>query len=210
MPPELFSGLAGMFGGGGGGGGGLAQLFGGLFGDSGKPYEDAMGQFKKYFGQAQNAQNPFYQAGTGAIPQYQDWLGKMKDPSKFINDTMGQYKESPWAKFQTQQGTRAANNAGSASGLIGSTPLGQANADYAQNISSQDMQSWLGNVLGINNQYGQGQNNLMQGGQQSANQISNLLSQLGQLMGQGAYGQRAGENQDRNNIFGGIGKLFGM
>lgn len=208
MPPELAGMLMGGMGG-GSGQGGLSQFLGGLFGNSGAPFDKAMDQYKKYYGQAGALHNPFYNAGVGAIPGYQDWLGKMKDPSKFINDTMGQYQESPWAKFQTQQGTRAANNSASASGLIGSTPLGQANADYARNISSQDMQSWLGNVLGINSQYGAGQNQLMQGGQNSANAMSSLLAQLGQLMGEGAAGSQGGQNQDRNNLFGGLLKMFG-
>lgn len=188
--------------------GGLGQLFGGLFGNSGAPYGDAMKQFENYFGQARNAQNPFYQAGVGAIPQYQDWLGKMKDPTSFINTIMGNYQESPFAKFQQQQGIRAAQNFGSASGLTGSTPLMMQAQQNAQNISSQDMNQWLQNVLGVNTQYGQGVGNLMSGGQGAANNISNLLSQLGVLMGQGAYGQRAGQNQDTSNIIGGLLKLF--
>ena len=70
------------------------------------------------------------------------------------------------------------------------------------------MNQWLQNVLGVNTQYGQGQQNLISGGQGAANNISNLLAQLGISMGQGAYGQRAGENQDRSNIIGGLLKLF--
>ena len=103
--------------------GGLGQLFGGLFGNSGAPFSDAMKQFQNYYGQAQGYQNPFYQAGTGAIPQYQEWLQGMQNPSGFINNLMSKYQESPFAKFQQQQGVRTAQNMGSASGLTGSTPL---------------------------------------------------------------------------------------
>lgn len=188
--------------------GGVGQLLGGLFGNSGAPYGDAMKQFEKYFGRAGQYQNPFYNAGTGAIPQYQEWLQGMKNPSGFINNLMGGYQESPFAKFQQQQGVRAAQNIGSASGLTGSTPLTQFAQQNAQNISSQDMDQWLQHVLGINSQYGQGLGNLMSGGQGAANNLSNLMSQLGVLMGQGAYGQRTGENQDRSNIIGGLLKLF--
>jgi len=188
--------------------GGLGQFFGGLFGNSGAPYGDAMKQFENYFGKAKDTQNPFYQAGVGALPQYQNWLSGMKNPSGFINNLMGGYQESPFAKFQQQQGIRAAQNMGSASGLTGSTPLTQFAQQNAQNISSQDMNQWLQNVLGVNTQYGSGLNNLISGGQGAANNISSLLSQLGVLMGQGAYGQRAGENQDRSNMIGGLLKLF--
>ena len=187
---------------------GLAGILSGLFGHSGDPYKEASKEYEKYYGQAQGAQNPFFQAGTGAIPGYQDWLSKMKDPSQFINSLMGQYQESPFAKFQQQQGIRAAQNLGSASGLTGSTPLQMQAQQNAQNISSQDQNQWLQNVLGINNQYGSGLNSLIGTGQNSANMISQLLSHLGENMGQAKFGQKFGEQQDRNNIFGGLLKLF--
>ena len=202
MPPEF---LAQM---GQSAQGGLTDFFGGLFGNTAGPYKDAMKQFEKYYGQANQMQSPFYQAGVGAIPQYQNYLGGMKNPSQFINNIMGGYQESPWAKFQQDQATRAAQNQGSAMGLTGSTPLTQYAQQNARDISSQDMGSWLQNVLGVNKQYGEGLNNLVSGGQGAANNMSNMLAQLAQLMGQGAYGAGAGQNQDRNNIIGGIIKLL--
>ena len=98
---------------------------------------------------------------------------------------------------------RAGQNAASASGLSGSTPLFQQLQQNSGNIASQDMNKWLQNVLGINTQYGQGQQSLIQGGQNSANSLSNLYNQLGQQLGQTAYGGEAGRNQDRSNMFGG-------
>lgn len=187
---------------------GVGQLFGGLFGNSGAPYKDAMNKFENYFGRARNYQNPFYEAGVGAVPQYQEWLEGQKDPSGFINKIMSGYQESPFAKFQQQQATRSAGNMGSATGLTGSTPLTQFAEQNARDISSQDMNTWLQNVLGVNTQYGAGQQSLISGGQGAANSMSNLMSMLGVLMGQGAYGQRAGENQDRSNTIGGILKLI--
>ncbi len=193
-------------------GSGLGGLLGGMFGNSGSPYGDAMSQYQKYMQQAQGVQNPFLQAGTGAIGNYQNWLQGMQDPTKFMNNMMGQYQESPFAKFQQQQGMRAANNMGSATGMTGSTPLMQQAQQNAQNISSGDMNNWLQNVLGINSQYGQGQQNLMNMGQGSANALSGMYGQMGQQMGEGAYGQRAGQNQDFWNMLGGgmgmLGSFF--
>jgi len=195
---------------GGGIGSGLAGLFGGLFGDSGSPYEDAMKQYEKWANQAAGYQNPFFNAGKGAIPRFNQYLNRMKDPSQFINNLMGGYQESPFAKFQQQQGMRAAENLGSASGLTGSTPLQMQAQQNAQNISSQDMNQWLQNVLGVNTQYGQGLGGLMQGGQNAANAMTNLYGNLGQQMGEAAYGRRAGQLQDRSNIFGGLFSLLGF
>lgn len=189
---------------------GLGSLGAGLFTDAGAPYQAAMAPFNQYMGQATGAQNPFYQAGTGAINNYQNWLGSMQNPSGFINDQMKNYQVSPWAQYQQQQATRAAQNMGSAEGLTGSSPLMLQAQQNSQNISSQDMQNWLQNVLGINTQYGSGMGNLMGQGANAANQLSNLYSQQGIGMGNLAAGQQAGQNQNVGNIWGGIGSLASM
>lgn len=204
----MFSG--GGFGGGSGAfGSGLGSFLGGLFGDSGGPYKDYMKQIEKYGRKGEAAMNPFAQAGQGAIAPFQQWLQGMKDPSQFINSLMGQYKESPFAQFQQQQGIRASNNLGSASGLTGSTPLQMQAQQNAQNISGQDMNGWLQNVLGVNNQYGAGQSHLMGQGQNAANSLMQLFSQMGENMGQGAFGKKFGQNQDFFSMLGGLGSMLG-
>ena len=185
----------------------LSQLFGGLFGNSEGPYEDAMKQYEKYAGKAEGVQNPFLEFGKQGMPLFQDWLKGMKDPSGFINNLMGGYKESPFAKFQQEQGMRAAQNMGSASGLTGSTPLTQFAQENAQNISSKDMQDWLGRVLGINTMYGQGLGQQIGVGQGSANALTNMYGDMGRQMGEAAYGREAGKNQDRANVWGGLFNL---
>lgn len=189
--------------------GGLGGLFGGMFGNSDKPYDAAMQQFQQWANKGQQTQQPYLDAGTGAIGDYQKWLQSQQDPSKFINDQMKNYQTSDYAKNLQQQSMNAGQNAASASGLMGSTPLMQQLQNNAGQITSADQNQWLQNVLGINTQYGQGQNNLMTGGQNAANSLTNMYNQMGQNMGEAAYGQQAGKNQDRNNMFGGIGSLIG-
>jgi hypothetical protein len=167
----------------GGMGAGIAQLLSGLFGNSAGPYHEYIDQQKK---------------GLEGYGGFEDWLNTQKNPTEFINHIMGQYQESPFAKYQQQQSIRAGQNAGSAAGLTGSTALAQQLQQNASNISSQDMNQWLQNVLGINSQYGQGQYNL--GGAKAG---------IYDRIGQGAYGARAGENQDFFNILGGAGQVGG-
>lgn len=214
--PDLFGGSSNQSGGQSGGlgnlmslfsGGGIGQLLGGLFGNSGAPYGDAMKQYKKYFQGATGAQNPFYNAGTQGMGNYQNWLQGQQDPSAFINKIMGQYQESPFAKNIQQQSMRAGQNAASAEGTLGSTPFAQQMQQNAGQIASADQNNWLSHVLGINSQYGQGQQNLMQGGQRSADMLSQLFSDMGGRMGEGAYGQRLGKNQDFMSI---LSSLFGL
>lgn len=193
-----------------GGAGAFGSLFGGLFGDSGAPYDKAMDQYKQYGQMAANTQNPFLQAGQGAIPDYQNWLKKQQDPSGFINNMMGQYQESPYAKYMQQQSIRGGQNAASASGLMGSTPFAQQLQQNAGNIASGDMNQWLQNVLGVNTQYGQGQQNLMTGGQNAANSLTNMYGNMGNQMGEAAYGKQAGKDQDFWNMIGGGAQLASM
>jgi hypothetical protein len=189
---------------------GLSGLLGGMFGNSGSPYSAAMDQYMQWANKAQGVQNPFLQAGTGAIGNYQNWLTGMQDPTKFINNIMGQYQESPYAKYQQQQAMRMANNMGSATGMTGSTPLQLQAQQNASNISSQDMNNWLQNVLGINTQYGAGQGNLMNMGANSANALTGLYQNMGANMGQMAYGQGAAQNNDFMNMIGGGLEMFGL
>lgn len=198
--------------------GGLGGFLGSMFGDSGAPYDDAMKQYQDWANKAQNVQNPYLQAGQGAIGNYQDWLSGQKDPSKFINNLMGQYQQSPWAKYSQQQGMRAATNAASMGGLsngmggagIGSTPFMQQAQQNAQNISSEDMQNWLGKVLGINTQYGQGNQFLMGQGANAANSLTGMYGDMGRQMGEQAYNKGAAGQNDMWNMLGGGLQIAGM
>lgn len=184
--------------------GGLGAILGGLFGNSDAPYKDAMKQYQKYFQGAQNFQNPFFNAGQQGMGNYQNWLQGQQDPSAFLNKLMGGYQESPFAKNLQQQSMRAGQNAASAEGTLGSTPMMQQAQQNAGQIASADQNQWLQNALGINTQYGQGQQNLMQGGQNAANQLSSLFSGAAGDMGNLAYGKRAGKNQDFMSILSGL------
>lgn len=189
-------------------GNGFAQFFGGLTGDSGAPYEAGREAYQPYLDKAAGAQQPYMQAGQGALGNYQGWLQGQHDPSGFINHLMSQYQESPWAKYQQQQGIRAVQNAGSNDGTQGSTAQQLQLQQNAQGISSQDMQNWLGNVLGINSNYGAGQQSLIQGGQNAANSLSNIYNTGGENLAGLGIRQRAGEQQDTSNVFGGLGYML--
>lgn len=190
--------------------GAAGNILYGLFGDAGSPYESASSELAKYYPQAQRYQMPFYKAGTEAIPNFQNWLQSQKDPGQFINNLMGKYQESPFAKFQQEQAIRGAKNMGSATGLTGSTPLSQFEQQNARDISSQDMDSWLQHALGINTQYGAGQQGLIAGGQQSANQLQDFLQKYMQQQAGLAYGKDAATQGQWGQLFSGIGQLFGI
>lgn len=191
--------------------GGLGSLLTSLFTDPSAPYNDAMDQLKNYFSQAQGMQSPFYGAGTNALGPLQDMLKNMSNPSDFVNGLMKNYNQSPTATYQLQQSQRAGNNSASASGLLGSTPFAQQMQQNAQGIVSGDQNKWLQNVLGVNNQALGGYQNLAGMGANSANQLTQLLSQLGINMGQLGYGKANAQNQNTGNMIqGGLDFLTGM
>jgi hypothetical protein len=188
----------------GGMAGPIGGILGGLFGNAGQPYQDAMNQYGQFAGQSVGAQQPYYQAGVNGLGQYQNWLNSQKDPSAYINGLMGQYQESPYAKYLTDQAQKAGMNSASASGLTGSTPFAQQMAQTANGISSGDLNNWLSQVLGINKQYGQGVANQVGWGQNAANQISSTYNQEGQDMAQAAKDQASAQNNQNSGFWGGI------
>ncbi len=191
-------------------GAGMGGLFGGLFGGSHKPYKNAQKEYQKWLQQAQAQQQPWIQAGQGALGDYQGWLKGQQDPSGFVNNLMQNYQQSPYIANLQRDAQNAGINAASASGLTGSTPFAQQLQQNATNISQQGMNDWLQNVLGINTQYGQGQQNLMQMGQNSANALSGMYGQAAPNMAQLQYNRKAGQQQDMWNSIGGLAQIAAM
>lgn len=187
---------------------GLPGALGGIFGmGGGDPYADAMKQYQKYADQAAGYQNPFFEAGSGAIGDYQDYLQRMQDPSAYLNQLMGDYQESGYNKYLQDEAARAGLNAASAGGLVGSTPYMQEAERTAANLAQGGMDNWLKQALGLNELYGSGLDTLMGRGQGASNALTNLYGGLGKSMGLGTYGQGMDKRQQMGDLFGGLGSL---
>lgn len=188
-------------------GGGLSQLLSGIFGGTGKAQQKAFDEYNKYQQQALGAQQPYNQAGMRGMKQYESMLGNMQDPGKFLNNLTGQYQESPYQKYLQQNALNASNNAASASGMMGSSPLSQFNMQQVGNIANSGIQDWLKQALGINSEALGGYQHLTDVGQKAANNISDIYGNLGNAAGGNAYNQQmAGQNQ-WSNILGGLGGM---
>lgn len=192
----------------------LDTLFGG---GQAKAYEHLAGQIREGMGarregveRGEQAYQPYAQAGQGALGQFQQTLGQGADPQGLINQILGGYQESPYAKFQTQRGLQAREHAAAASGMLGSGEQQQGAQEFAQQVSSKDMQDYLDRVLGLRSQYLSGLGGLESQGFQSARDIGGMRAGLGgQLAGDfGSLGQAIG-GQDIAKA-GGINKLIGL
>ena len=188
---------------------GLWGLFHSLFNNNQDPYKQGFQASQPYFKSATDYQNPFAKQGQESSGKFNNWLDTMKNPSEFINKLMGGYQESPWAQNLQRQSVRAGTNAASASGLTGSTPFAQQLQQNANNISSEDMTKWLSNVLGINTEYGQGENMSAERGSHASDILSQLFAKQGYMAAGAEYGTNAWKNQNEDSAWSNIAKMFG-
>lgn len=160
----------------------LDAIFGGGgqqgYGDAANSIQQGIDAMRNSYAQGRDVLQPFYNAGTSALPQYQNLLESMKNPVQFYNGVMDQYNGSPQYNFEMQQMQKAMNQAAAAGGTLGSPSQQQALAQYAQGLSSEDMQRFFGNIMGVQGQYQTGLGNLINTGQNAANTINgNFMNQ---------------------------------
>lgn len=184
--------------------GGLSQFLQGLLIDQSVPYKESAKEYSRNINQGVNVLNPFYDRGVGAGENYEDKLNKMKDSPGYINDLIRQYQESPYTQFLKQQGQRYLTNAGSASGLTGSSALQKAGLDYMNQISQSGLNDWLSRVLGVDKDYLSGISDIYGKGYSSGQNISNLYGQSAQDLANLKYNQEAGNLKNSGNLLSGF------
>lgn len=91
-------------------------------------YGQGLAQQREFFGQAQNALNPFIQGGASALPT----LSKLITPGADMGEVLSQI---PGFKFAQQYGQKAITNQATSRGLSGNALT--AGADYATGAASQ-------------------------------------------------------------------------
>lgn len=200
---------------------GAGGLLGGIMGQQGA--NQMSGDIQQGMNAMQNASNqgvgylqPWQQAGQQALGQFGQFNQQMSNPSQYVNGIMSGYQISPAAQFQMQQMQNQMNNSAADSGNLGSPSEQKAMMQYGNGIVAQNQQQYLGNVLGVGNQYennlgtmmGQGLN-AAQGMNQNRMSLGNNLGQMYQNMGM------AGMNGDQSmggglgSMLGGLGGMFG-
>lgn len=197
---------------------GLSGIAQGIFGDSGAPAQAAgqayEGIIDKYLPGVQQGFTPYQQAGETGLNNWQNALGKMGDPQGFMNNILSGYEESPWASFTRKYGQEGMNNAASASGMLGSGAMMKEAAQYNQDLTSKDMQTYLQSVLGINKDYLGGEAGMAGMGLDASKAYSDFMSRIipgyAEAMGGSAYGQQAGGQSDMGSMLGGIGSVASM
>jgi hypothetical protein len=157
----------------------------------------ALGLTKEYYQQGREALAPFQGSGVAALPRLQEALSQMEDPAGFINRIQEQYKESPGAKFQLQQGLEAAQQGAEAGGTLGSGAQQKALTRFGEGVASQDEGKYLGDVLGLTQERLGGLESEIGTGLSAGGQQANLAANMGQnmanLLGQTGQIEAAGD-----------------
>ena len=196
--------------------GGIGGVMQGIFGDSGAPAQAAgdayAGIIDKYLPGVQQGFTPYQDAGKTGLNNWQNALSQMQNPQEFMNKILGGYQESPWASFTRKYGQQGMNNAASASGMLGSGAMMKEAAQYNQDLTSKDMQTYLQNVLGINKDYMGGQAGMagmgLDAGKSYADFMSRIIPGYAEAMGGSAYGQQAGSQMDMGSLISGAMSFF--
>jgi hypothetical protein len=158
--------------------------------------------------------SPYTGAGSQAIQQYLQSIMGMKDPAAWMKNIMGGYSQSPSAQIQQEAAMRSANQAGAASGMLGSGAEQSQIARQAQGISQEDQQRYLQNIMGVQGQFLGGLGGISQMGEQG------VMGQMQQQMQQqqldekhrefDAWIKEKGQSGMWGNIAGGVGAAAAM
>lgn len=205
----MFGGIMDVLGGGGDSG----------YGDIQNQLQKAMDAIKDSYSKGRAGYDPYAQAGTGAIGNYQNSLNQMSDPFGYADKIGQNYQQSAQAKNNINAITSSMNNAAAASGMAGTPAMQEALAGKVNDISNADQQQYFNNIMGVNNQYQQGQNNMMGYGMNAQNGINqnymgegNALAGLYGDMGNAQLGQQQSKAGAWGNLIGGgaglISSLF--
>ncbi len=146
---------------------------------------EEMRQLREQFG---GYYDPYISAGGTAISEYLPSIQRMADPQQFYSQMMQGYQTSPQAQLALEEGTRAATQGASASGMLGSGEMMKGLQKYGQQLTAADEQQWLQNMLGIYGGYtgglseisGMGEQAIGQYGQLATTQTSNIADLMAQ------------------------------
>jgi hypothetical protein len=167
-----------------------------------KGYQKGQEQLDKYYQQGQGYLQPYNQYGQNAYGNINEAMQALLNPEALQNKWIQGYEESPAAKQAEGMAQEHGLNAASSMGLMGSAPALQAIQAGTSQISMNDRQNYLDNLMqkylagaGI----GQG---IFNTGASSAGQMGQNAMNQGQNSAQMAFGKQNAQG----DLF---GKLLG-
>lgn len=166
-----------------------------LTGDPSEAYDKYAQQLQQLMAQY----GPYRSAGLKSL---RDLMGRysegLNNPAFLENELAGSYRESPYAKAQSQYLTNLMNQNAAATGTLGSSYAASNLSDQLQRLLSRDEQNYIDRGIGTYNR--------ALGGEEGINTMGyNALGQQTALGQQAALGQLKGQLQKQS----GLGSLLG-
>lgn len=174
------------------------------------PANSAMPYLNQIPGQTNQYQQPFFEAGKNVLPQLQGQFGELlNNPGGKMNQIGTSFHESPGFKFALQQALQGGNHAAAAGGMAGSPEHEQHNMQLASDIGNQEYNNWLQRALGLYGEGLQGEQGMTSMGQQSGQNIADMIAQTLAQQGNLAFQGQRQQNQNKNDLWGNIFKGAG-
>lgn len=146
---------------------------------------------------------PFREAGATALDNYGNLLG-FGGPEKYAK-SYANYTESPFVPDLIKKAREAVDSSRAAAGGLFSGGTAQEIGDRASNIYLGDYNNYLDRLFGVSQMGAGAAGQTANYGQQTANNVSNALGNIGQSRAQGAYNQGA----ILGNMFGQVAQGIG-
>jgi hypothetical protein len=165
--------------------------------------ESAIAEQRRQQAEAERLLAPYMQAGTGALEQQQALLGLAGPEAQAA--AIAQLEQSPQFQAMMQQGEEAILQNASATGGLRGGNTQAALAQFRPQLLSQLIQQQMAQLGGLAGMGQQGAMGAAGFGQQSAANIGNQFTAMGQAAAGGALAQ----GQGMSNLFGGVGGALG-
>ena len=174
------------------------------------PANAGMGYLNQIPGQVGPYYQPYIGYGRNAYDLMNPVLSQMtSDPAGYMKKLMAGYAPSTQYQMDEAAMTKAAGNSAAAGGMRGSSQDINNQAQITDRLMGQDMQQWLNNAMGVQDQGLAGEGHLFDTGFEAskgyADTLANVLGSQSQLAFQG---QRE-KNLDNQDLFSGLIKALG-
>lgn len=184
-------------------GSGIGGLLGGLFGKD--PSTAANKYYSQMEGRTGQYLNPYIQQGLGAMGSLGGQYGSLvNDPSAMLAKFGAGYKQSPGFQNQMKQALAGAGHAAAAGGMAGSPQHEQQNMQLASDLSAQDYNNYMNQVMGLYGQGLQGQQGLASMGFGASRDMANNIAQMLEQQAQAAYQAQAAKKKGFGGAFGNL------
>ena len=144
--------------------------------------------------------DPFVNEGKTAGGILQGEYGKQLDPTTFMDQIMQHYNQSAGAKYKTDLLGRGIGSTAAAGGIAGTPEHQREYGQMASDISSEDMQKYFDNTMGIYNNGIKGEQDVYGHGFDATKELTDLLGGTLSSQAGGAYGEAQSKNADRQAL----------